>query len=82
MNCKELCCVVIDSDMNTWVLKQAQVQDFFSTLKEKDIVSQVDNENIFELLWEIICGFKCNNKYELENIVNRLNDIIIDMEQE
>ena len=30
MNYKELCCMIIDSDMNTWVLKQAQVQSFLA----------------------------------------------------
>ena len=82
MNYKQLCCIVIDSGMNTWVVKQEKLQDLFSTLKREDIISQVGNEDIFELLWEIIYRFKCNNKYELEDIVNRLNDIIIDMEQE
>ena len=73
-----LVCKVIDSDMNLWTIKQEKMQELFSNLAPLDIIEQVGNEDIFELVWEIICSFKCN-KYDLEYIVNRLNEIIVDM---
>jgi hypothetical protein len=74
----KLVCKVIDSDMNLWTIKQEKMQELFSNLSPLDIIEQVGNEDIFELVWEIICSFKCN-KYDLEYIVNRLNEIIVDM---
>jgi hypothetical protein len=74
----KLVCKVIDSDMNLWTIKQEKMQELFSNLAPLDIIEQVGNEDIFELVWEIICSFKCN-KYDLEYIVNRLNEIIVDM---
>lgn len=73
-----LVCKVIDSDMNVFTIKQNAMQKVFNELAPLDIIEQVGNEDIFELVWEIICSFKCN-KYDLEYIVNRLNEIIVDM---
>ena len=78
---KDLKCYVVDSGMNLWVFKQEKMQKIFNNISPLDIESQIGNEDIFELLWEFIVRFKCSNKYELEDIVNRLNDIIVDMEE-
>ena len=77
-NKDRLMCKVIDSDMNLWTIKQEKMQELFSNLAPLDIIEQIGNEDIFELVWEIISSFKCD-KYDLEYIVNRLNDIIVDM---
>lgn len=80
MEYKQLCCKVVDSSMTTWTLKQDKMQELFNNLKEKDIISQVGNEDITELLWELICSFGYNNKYDLERIINNLQDILLEIE--
>lgn len=73
-------CFVIDSSMTMWTLKQEKMQKIFDNLSPLDIVSQVDNEDIVELIEEIICNFNKNNVYDLDYIINRLLDIKLEKE--
>lgn len=77
---KDLKCFVIDSSMTMWTLKQEKMQKIFDNLSPLDIVSQVDNEDIVELIEEIICNFNKNNVYDLDYIINRLLDIKLEKE--
>lgn len=77
---KDLKCFVIDSSMTIWTLKQEKMQKIFDNLSPLEIISQVDNEDIVELITEIICNFKKDNVYDLDYIINELQDIKLEKE--
>lgn len=77
---KDLNCFVIDSSMTIWTLKQEKMQKIFDNLSPLEIISQVGNEDIVELIMEIICNFKKNNVYDLDYIINKLQDIKLEKE--
>jgi len=82
MNNEELRCYIVDSDMNIYTLKQKKIQQLLDNkdIAPLDIISQVDNDDLTSLLWEIICNFKHDNIYDLDCIINNLLDIKTDME--
>jgi hypothetical protein len=77
---EDLKCFVIDSSMTIWTLKQEKMQKIFDNLSPLEIISQVDNEDIVELIIEIICNFKKDNVYDLDYIINELQDIKLEKE--
>lgn len=77
---KDLKCFIIDSSMTIWTLKQEKMQKIFDNLSPLEIISQVNNEDIVELIMEIICNFKKDNVYDLDYIINELQDIKLEKE--
>lgn len=84
MNNDELRCYIVDSNMNIYTLKQKKIQQLLDNkdIAPLDIISQVDNEDIVDLLWEIIYNYRHDNVYDLGLIIDRLNDIKLDIENE
>lgn len=80
---EDLFCYVIDSSIVLYKVKQEKMQDIFNKeISPLDIKQEVANEDIFDLIYEIICEFDCNDKFNLEYFSNELQNIICDMESE
>ena len=76
---KDLKYYIIDNSMNLYTYKQEDIQQL---LEDKELLSQLGNEDIVELLWEIICNFRYNDKIKLDYIIENLQEIRARMECE
>ena len=77
-------CLIIDSGMDVLKVKQEKIQKLLDNkdIAPLDIKEHLGSEDIIDLIDTIIVNFNMYNKYDIQYIVDCLNNVICDFESE
>ena len=75
-------CYIIDSGMQLLKIKQEKIQQLLNNkdIAPLDIKEKIGNEDITDLIDYLLVEYKLYNKYDIQYILDYLNDIICDIE--
>lgn len=75
-------CYIVDSGMQVIKVKQNKIQELLDKkdITPLDINEQVGNEDITDLIEYLLVEYKLYNKYNIQYIIDYLNDIICEIE--
>lgn len=75
-------CYIVDSGMNITKIRQSKMQELLDKkeISPLDIKEQVGSENITDLIDYLLVEFKSYDKFDIQLILNYLNDIMCDFE--
>jgi len=75
-------CYIIDSGMQVIKLRQRKIQELLDKkdIAPLDIKEKIGNEDITDLIDYLLVEYKLYNKYDIQYIIDYLNDIICEIE--
>ena len=75
-------CYIVDSGMQVIKVRQNKIQELLDKkdITPLDINEQVGNEDITDLIEYLLVEYKLYNKYNIQYIIDYLNDIICEIE--
>lgn len=81
---KEKYCYIIDNGMQVMKVKQKTIQELLDKkeIAPLDIKEIVGSENITDLIDYLLCEYNLYNRYDMQYIIDYLNDVICDIESQ
>lgn len=75
-------CYIVDSGLQVMKLRQDKIQELLDKkdIAPLDIKEQVGNEDITDLIDYLLVEYKLHNKYDIQLIVDYLEDVLCDYE--
>ena len=75
-------CYIVDSGLQVIKLRQSKIQELLDKkdIAPLDIKEQVGNEDITDLIDYLLVEYKLHNKYDIQLIVDYLEDVLCDYE--
>lgn len=75
-------CYIIDSGMQILKLRQDKIQELLDKkdIAPLDIKENVGSEDITDLIDYLLVEYKLHNKYDIQLIIDYLDDVICDIE--
>lgn len=77
-------CYIVDSGMQILKVRQNKIQALLETkdIAPLDIKEKIGSEDITDLIDYLLVEYKLYNKYDIQYILDYLNDIMCDLESE
>lgn len=81
---KEKYCYIIDNGMQVMKVKQKTIQELLDKkeIAPLDIKEIVGSESITDLIDYLLCEYNLYNRYDIQYIIDYLNDVICDIESQ
>lgn len=77
-------CYIIDSGLQVIKVRQSKIQELLNNkdIAPLDINSIVGSEDITDLIEYLLVEYRLYNKYDIQFIIDHLNDCICELESE